>query len=475
MPKALKFFLFAVAGLLGMLMLAALAILFFVDVNSYKPRLETRLSEASAMSVAIEGNIGIKFIPQPSVTLENVRIANRGIPLAFVKKAHVVIQVLPLLQREIRYGDISTDGVRLSIARDAEGRYNYQRAPSVSQKSHPLDLPKISFADLVVSYTDKQSADSFESDSCSGDLTGLRHPGGAPLLKRLTLASGQFSCGEVGGKKTAITDLKFSMVATDGVFDFKPVTMHAFGGIGSATMRVDRSAEVPAYQASFALSKFRIEEFFKMQSSGKSVSGLADFSTTLSTMGHTRREMRQSANGEMSLSGANLTLRGLDLDAQLVKFESSQNLNLIDVSALLFAGPVGLAVAKGYDFSHLAEKNGGNTPIRTVVSTWKINKGVAYANDVALATNENRLAVHGGLDFVDNEYRDVTVGLLDSSGCAKATQKISGPFKKPVTDKSAILIPIGPLLKLLDKAKGLFSGSMGKCDVFYSGSVASPK
>jgi AsmA protein len=164
----------------------------------------------------------------------------------------------------------------------------------------------------------------------------------------------------------------------------------------------------------------------------------------------------------------------MDLDAQLMKFESSQNLNLVDVSALLFAGPAGLVVTKGIDFAGLGEKNNGSTAIRTVTSSWKMEKGVATATDVALATTKNRVAVQGKLDFVTDQYRSLTVALVDVNGCAVARQRISGPFGNPIADRSEILVPIGPLLKLLHKVEKLLAGPGTKCDVFYAGSVTQP-
>ena len=473
-PRALKIILLAAGALAAVLFLAALAVYIFVDADAYKPRVEMALSDAFAMNVTVEGRLGFSFIPRLNLTLSNVRVINQGTELAFVKEADIAIELLPLLQREIRYGNIALKDARVSIIRDRDGRYNYQRPPGANQAFRALNLPKVTFADLVVVYADRQSAGAFESSSCNGGLAELRHPGGAPLLRRLSM-QGEFACANVRGKNKAITDLKFSVKATDGVFDFTPVTMRALGGSGSGTMRMDRSVEIPVYKISYTLKKFHIEEFSKAQPSGKSVTGLMDFSTTLSAQGLTRVAMRQSARGEMSLSGTNLVLKGMDLDAQLVKFESSQNLSLIDVGALLFAGPVGLAVSKGYDFSGIGLKTSTSTAIRTVVSRWKVEKGVAHAVDVALATTANRLALHGGLDFVADEYRDVTIALLDASGCTKAQQKISGAFSKPIADQSGVLVPIGPILKLLNKAKTLISGPDTTCDVFYSGSVAAPK
>lgn len=68
----------------------------------------------------------------------------------------------------------------------------------------------------------------------------------------------------------------------------------------------------------------------------------------------------------------------------------------------------------------------------------------------------------------------MTVALIDAKGCIRAQQKIHGSFQKPVVEKPNALKAIsGPVLELLKQAKSLFPG--GGCEVFYAGSVASPK
>ena len=59
--------------------------------------------------------------------------------------------------------------------------------------------------------------------------------------------------------------------------------------------------------------------------------------------------------------------------------ESSQNFNLVDVGALFFAGPLGLAVTKGFNFASIFQSSGGSSQIRTLVSEWHIERGVAQA------------------------------------------------------------------------------------------------
>jgi hypothetical protein len=142
------------------------------------------------------------------------------------------------------------------------------------------------------------------------------------------------------------------------------------------------------------------------------------------------------------------------------------------VGAFFFAGPLGLAVTKGYNFARIFQGSEGTTTIRTLVSEWQVEHGVAQARDVAMATSENRIALTGGLDFVDGQYDEVTVAAIDATGCVKVQQKIHGPFLNPIVEKPSVMGALtGPTRTLLRRARSLFGG---KCAVFYAGSVAPP-
>lgn len=474
-PKALKVGLLALGALAGVALLGALAVLALVDVEDFKPRVESAASGALGMEVTIEGPLRIGFLPGLHVELGNVRVRNGESQLALVETAELAIDLLPLLRRELRYDGIVLRRARVSIERGRDGRYNYQRPAGAVAPFRALELKRVSFPDLAFTYADKASGNAFESGKCDGELTDMRHPGGVPFLMRLSLA-GQLACNELRGKEMTVADVKLSIEATDGVFDFKPVTMRVAGGRGTGSLRMDRSAAVPVLRLEYSLARFRIQEFFRGMPPEKSVSGLMDFSTTLSMRGRSRVELRQSASGQVSLSGTNLTLAGMDLDRTFSKYRVSQNFNLFDMTAFLLAGPLGLVVTKGYDFSSLAQQAGGSTQIGTVVSRWQVEKGVAHARDVALATGANRLALQGGLDFVNEEFDEVFVALIDSKGCARMRQRIRGPFGRPVVEKPNILASLaGPVVNLIGKAVDLLPGKGGECEVFYSGSVAPPK
>jgi AsmA protein len=362
----------------------------------------------------------------------------------------------------------------ISIERGRDGKFNFEKPEGAKGTFPTPDLAKVSLSDGTLLYTDKQSGKRFEAGNCNLDMSRLRLlEGKSSDLSKSSSFTAEFACREIRAKTLTVSDLKFSVDGKDGVFDLKPVTMRFFGGQGSGSIRADFSGSVPLYHVHYSLLKFRIEEFLKALSPKKVAEGSMDFSANVSMQGKTMNEIKRTANGEASLHGENLTLNGSDLDGEFSRYESSQSFNLVDMGAFFFAGPFGLAVTKGYNFASNFQGSGGSSTIRTLVSDWKIERGVAQAKDVAMATNENRIALKGGLDFVNERFDDVTVALIDAKGCPRVQQKIRGSFRNPVVEKPSVLRSLaGPALKLLKQARDLFRG---QCEIFYAGSVAPPK
>jgi uncharacterized protein involved in outer membrane biogenesis len=304
----------------------------------------------------------------------------------------------------------------------------------------------------------------------------LRIAGGnsTELLKNLSFTA-EFACREIRTKDIVISDVKFTGKGKNGILALNPVTILLFGGQGSGSIEADFSGPVPHYFVRSSLAKFQIGEYFKILSSKKVAEGSMDFSASLSMQGNTIKEITQTAGGEVSLRGENLTLYGNDIDREFARFESSQNFNLVDVGAFFFAGPIGLAVTKGYNFASLfLGSEGSSSSIGKLLSDWRVEHGIAQAKDVAMATKANRVALKGRINFVNERYDDVTIALINARGCARVQQRILGPFGKPVVEKPNVLMSLaGPALNLLKQAGELITG--GKCEVFYSGLLPAPK
>ncbi|MDO9225514.1 MAG: AsmA family protein [Pseudomonadota bacterium] len=475
MPKTLKKFSFAIGALIGLLVLIAIGLRLFLDVNAYKPRFEAAASGVLGVEVSVGGRLGIGFFPGLLVTLEDVRIRNRGTDIVTAKVARLGIEFLPLLQNKVRIETVALEYARISIEKGRDGKFNFEKSEATRGVLPALNLARISLTDGTLLYADKLSGKGFEAENCGLDvrrfqLSARERPG---IMKYLSLAA-ELDCGEVRTKNYAASDLKFSVAGTNGVFDFKPLTMNVFGVQGLGSIRADFAGAIPLYQVHYSLPRFHIEALLKTLSPQNLAAGSMDLTVDLLMRGKTMHELRRTARGNISLRGKNLILEGRDLDQELARYETSQNFNLVDVGAYILTGPIGLVVTKGYDFARIVQKSGGRSEIRTFVSDWKMDKGVARAQDVAMATNENRIALRGSLDFANERFAEVTVALIDARGCATLRQTIRGSFQKPVVEKPSTLKALtGPVLKLFNKARGVFPG--GECDVFYAGSVAPPK
>ena len=74
---------------------------------------------------------------------------------------------------------------------------------------------------------------------------------------------------------------------------------------------------------------------------------------------------------------------------------------------------------------------GGTTAIERLHVKIDIAKRVATLSDVAIATLNNRIAVKGAINIVDENLKGVKVAILDKKGCASYSQTISGSLSNP--------------------------------------------
>ncbi|MBN2439650.1 MAG: AsmA family protein [Deltaproteobacteria bacterium] len=109
--NVLKSILFAIGGLIGLLILISVALIIFVDTSVCKPWVERAAADALGMEVRVGGRMGFSFFPDLHVRLDDIRIQNRRMDIASAKEANLEIALLPLLYREVRIRKIGRAAV----------------------------------------------------------------------------------------------------------------------------------------------------------------------------------------------------------------------------------------------------------------------------------------------------------------------------------------------------------------------------
>ena len=450
-----------------------------LNIKGFTPQIEAAASTALGMDVRIKGKVGISLFPGFGLSLKDVNVRNKGLDVVTIEKMRIGLKLIPLARFEIKIIRIGLVKPVFSILRSKNEMFNLEK-PGRTLWEKLLAVKKISISQGSLVYTDETSGEKIEVGDLDLRIRNLFSSGtySSELFKNISF-TGDIRCKILKIYNVTLMNLVMRAAGEKGILDINSVSMNIFGGTGDGSIHVDLTGSSPYYRVIYTLNRVRIEELLQQYSlkkiPRKTIEGPVNFSADLTAMGKSADEVKRSLNGNLSLNGENLMLYNIDIDALIMKYERSQNFNLVDVGAFFLAGPFGPVLTKSYNFTRLYEESqGGEGIIRKLVSVWKVRNGIAEARDVALASKKQRIAMKGGLNFINERFVDVTLAALDKRGCIVYSEKVHGSFHKPQIEKESIFTSIaGSVSNPLEDAWKFIQGK--ECTVFYSGSVAQPE
>jgi AsmA protein len=135
-----------VGGIVVLLFLIILALPFFINVNQFKPTLETKLGVAMGRKVGI-GDIGLSII-SGAVTVKDVSVADdpafSNSPFLTAKSLDVGVEMMPLIfSRQLNISSFTIQDPEISLLHNANGTWNYSTlgAAGQSKTSAPAAAP----------------------------------------------------------------------------------------------------------------------------------------------------------------------------------------------------------------------------------------------------------------------------------------------------------------------------------------------
>jgi uncharacterized protein involved in outer membrane biogenesis len=467
-----------IAGAITFVVLAGILAL-QLNINAYTPQIEAAVSTALGMDVRIKGKMDVSLFPGFGLSLKDVNVRSNGLDVAKIEKMRIELNLIQLARFKIEITQVGLFKPVISIIRSTYGLLNAEKSVRTPGE-RLLAVKRISISQGKLVYADDASGEKIDAGDI--DLSIKYHiPGGtnsAEPFKNMSL-SGDIRCKILKINDLTLMDLVIHATGEKGIFGINAVGMNIAGGTGKGSFHVDVSGPSPQYKLICNFNRVRIEELLDLCALNKiprkTIEGLIDFSADLTATGQSADAVKRSLTGNLSLSGQDLMLYNMDIDALIKKYERSQNFNLVDVGAFLLAGPFGPVLTKSYNFTSLYEESqGGKGAIKEIVSDWAVNNGIAEARDVALSSKKQRIAMQGGLNFINARFVDITIAALDKRGCAVYSEKVSGPFRDPQIEKENIFMSIaGSVMNPLKDGWKFLQGKA--CTPFYTGSVLHPE
>ena len=118
--RAVKLAGIIVGAFIAVVVLAAIAIVIFVNPNDYRSDIERLAKQRTGRDLAIRGTMDLKLFPWIALEIHDVTLGNpRGYsatePFASIKSANIGVKLLPLLRSRVEVRKVSLDGLQANL------------------------------------------------------------------------------------------------------------------------------------------------------------------------------------------------------------------------------------------------------------------------------------------------------------------------------------------------------------------------
>ena len=171
-----------VAGIIALLLVAALVGPTFVDWNRFRGEFETQAQKISGREVKIGGDISFVVLPAPHLTLNDVSIANvtsgKNPDFMRIGRIDAEVALMPLLSGEIRATNIKITRPQIHLEVTQGGLNNWRDLFSSFQSNgsgifapSSVSLQKVNFEDGVITLNDLHASRQWRIEHINGDIT----------------------------------------------------------------------------------------------------------------------------------------------------------------------------------------------------------------------------------------------------------------------------------------------------------------
>jgi AsmA protein len=179
--KIIKYALYAIGGLVVLLIAAVLIITATVDPNQYKPQIVKAVKDKTGRTLAIDGDIKLKIFPKIGAQVGKVTLSEHNSDQTFagVEQAQVFVALLPLLSKRVVVDEVRLDGLTANLVKLKDGTTNFsdlgggaksetkpeaKPAPGEPQAPVNLDISGVHVSNAHVTWKDETNGNDIALD-----------------------------------------------------------------------------------------------------------------------------------------------------------------------------------------------------------------------------------------------------------------------------------------------------------------------
>jgi AsmA protein len=141
--KKLKFLGVLTAAILAILCAVLVVVWLTINPNNYKGKIAARVKESTGRELTLTGDIKLSVFPWVALELGPATLGNPAgfsdEPFLSFSHASVRVKLLPLLHQRLEVARVAIDRLDLRLAKNAQGRGNWQGAESPARPAKPSD------------------------------------------------------------------------------------------------------------------------------------------------------------------------------------------------------------------------------------------------------------------------------------------------------------------------------------------------
>ncbi len=144
MKKIIIWLLALAGGIVALLIAAVILLPRFIDVESYLPEIEKKVSEATGRPLTLGRDFSVSVFPWAGVSFNDLQLGNPeefgGGAFITVDAFEARVKLLPLLSRKIEIHKFVLDGPQIQLVKAADGRNNWTF--SAEKRAQPSPAPE---------------------------------------------------------------------------------------------------------------------------------------------------------------------------------------------------------------------------------------------------------------------------------------------------------------------------------------------